>query len=140
MHFGKQQVWNIHGPSRPLYLSVHLFIYVNNKYINILHSRDYICVFAKGVWDMLNINQHRILNDIMSSFLVFFIYSLGISVSLSSSSVQRENGICPLWHIRNKNGKCEFGASLNGVISCDKDYIYVENGYCLTWNNLTNMQ
>ena len=78
----------------------------------------------------------------MSSFLVavLFFFSLGISVSWSSSSVQHENGDCPLWHIRNKNGKCECGASLNGVISCDKNYIYMENGYCLTWNNLTNSE
>ena len=54
------------------------------------------------------------------------------------SCIQHDNGDqCPLWHIHDSNGECVCGASLNGVINCDKDFIHVENGYCLTWNNLT---
>ena len=59
--------------------------------------------------------------------------------SWTTSVKQRENGDqCPLWHIRNSNGDCECGASFSGVMNCDKRLIYVDNGYCLTWNNLTN--
>ena len=74
--------------------------------------------------------------------LLFFSYIYyGMSISWSSSqSIQDQqdsNGECGLWHIRNSKGDCECGASLSGVICCDENFIYVENGYCLTWNNYT---
>ena len=81
----------------------------------------------------------------MKSFLMalFFFSCISVNESWTTSVRQRENGDqCPLWHIHNSNGDCECGASLNGVISCHsgKKFVYVENGYCLTWNNLTNSE
>ena len=77
---------------------------------------------------------------IQKSFLTALVFFSGICVNESwtrSSEHESHDDECPLWHIRNSNGDCECGASLNGVISCDKKFIHVENGYCLTWNNLT---
>ena len=77
----------------------------------------------------------------MKSFLIALVFFSGICVNESGTTSvrQRENGDqCPLWHIRNSNGDCECGARLSRVISCHKKFIYVDNGYCLTWNNLTN--
>ena len=81
----------------------------------------------------------------MKSFLIALVFFSGICVneSWTTSVRQRKNGDqCPLWHIiiHNSNGVCECGATLSGVISCDKKFIYVDNGYCLTWNNLTNSE
>jgi hypothetical protein len=47
---------------------------------------------------------------------------------------------CPLWHIE-QNGVCQCGASINGAISCNgMDTITVIPGYCMTWDNVTQMQ
>lgn len=45
---------------------------------------------------------------------------------------------CPLWHIRNKNGQCECGADYYQTVKCDKSYVYIQHGNCITWNNSTN--
>ena len=77
-----------------------------------------------------------------TSFLVglFFFSLVCVSESWTRSVQHKKDDQCPLWHVRNSNGECECGASLNGVISCDEKFIHVENGYCLTWNNLTNSE
>ena len=73
----------------------------------------------------------------MSSLQALFLF-YGISTIAWTSSGQSDNDDhCPLWHIHNSNGDCECGTSLNGVISCDNKFVYIENDYCLTWNNLT---
>ena len=33
-----------------------------------------------------------------------------------------------------------YGANLDGVISCNKKFVHVKAGYCLTWDNLTNSE
>ena len=79
----------------------------------------------------------------MKSFLIALVFFSGIYVNESGTTSvrKRENGDqCPLWHIRNNNGDCECGARLSRVITCHKKFIYVDNGYCLTWNNLTNSE
>ena len=43
----------------------------------------------------------------------------------------------PLWHVRKWNGRCSCGKTYNGVIRCDRESLYVLQGNCLTWNNLT---
>ena len=76
----------------------------------------------------------------MWSFLIPLVFFSGICVDESwtrSVRLCEKGDQCPLWHICNSDGDCECGASLSGVINCDKKYIHVENGYCLTWNNLT---
>ena len=77
-----------------------------------------------------------------SCLIVLFFFSVICVLSESwTRSIQYEkDNQCPLWHIHNSNGACQCGASLNGVISCDKKFIHVETGYCLTWNNLTNSE
>ena len=44
---------------------------------------------------------------------------------------------CLLWHIMKENGKCECGETYNGYVSCDKKFVYIIQGNCLTWNSLT---
>ena len=49
---------------------------------------------------------------------------------------------CPIWHIplqdHSGHTECVFGAKFHTTISCTDDLLYVQNGYCLTWNNSTN--
>ena len=80
--------------------------------------------------------QH-IMSSLLQTLLIFF---CSIRVPLASCVQHKYSDQCPLWHIHNSNGECVCGASLSGVITCDKDSIYIENGYCLTWNNLTKMK
>ena len=56
------------------------------------------------------------------------------------SSLPQSKGRCPLWHIRKENGKCNCGESCmyNGLVSCDKTFVYILQGNCLTWNNSTS--
>ena len=73
--------------------------------------------------------------------LIFSCLAIRSCVPCDTNSLVHENiDECPLWHIRNSNGDCVCGASFNGVISCDKYFIRVENGYCLTWNNSTKSE
>ena len=53
------------------------------------------------------------------------------------SDHESDKGGCPLWHVL-RNGQCECGASINGIISCVKSFMYIKHGNCLTWNNSTN--
>ena len=43
---------------------------------------------------------------------------------------------CPVWHI-SRNGQCECSNSFNKIIQCGDNVLFVEHGYCLTWNNST---
>ena len=43
---------------------------------------------------------------------------------------------CPIWHI-SRNGQCECCNSFNKIIQCGDNILFVEHGYCLTWNNST---
>ncbi len=54
------------------------------------------------------------------------------------SSLQQNNAGCPLWHILKESGKCECGETYNDCVSCDKNFVYIIEGTCLTWNNSTN--
>ena len=38
----------------------------------------------------------------------------------------------------NNNGKCKCGETYNGRVSCDKMFVYIYQGNCLTWNNSTS--
>ena len=57
-----------------------------------------------------------------------------------TKSIQIANGLnrdgCSLWHIRNQNGRCEPGSSLDGRIQFDesKQLIIVNSSLCMTWN------
>ena len=41
---------------------------------------------------------------------------------------------CQLWHFPT-NGYCRCGAR---IVNCDKQFIYIKQGTCLTWNNATS--
>ena len=69
------------------------------------------------------------------------IYAVVISSLLSlrpCSCLQQSKGSCPLWHILRENGKCECGETFDGLITCDKKFVYIIQGNCLTWNNSTS--
>ena len=51
------------------------------------------------------------------------------------SCILQSKDSCPLWHILQKNGKCECGDTV--IVSCNKNFVYIGQGNCLTWNNLT---
>ena len=45
---------------------------------------------------------------------------------------------CPLWHFYSKDSEiCECCNSIEGLIRCEKEYVYVVRSHCLTWNNTT---
>ena len=48
---------------------------------------------------------------------------------------------CPIWHIplqdHSGHTECVCGTKLK-IVSCTDDLLYVQYGYCLTWNNSTN--
>ena len=73
---------------------------------------------------------------IVRAFLTCCILSL-CCLTPSSSLLQNKSS-CLLWHVMKENGKCECGESYNGIVKCDKDFVYVHQGNCLTWNNSTN--
>lgn len=49
----------------------------------------------------------------------------------------QDHATCPLWHSR-KKGQCECDQSIQGIIRCSRDYVYIEYGHCLTWNIITH--
>ena len=67
-------------------------------------------------------------------FQCLFLLSLTSTVV---SNLEDQEGCCPFWHIP-RNGRCECGAGLNGVVSCDESFVFIKNGYCVTWSNSTN--
>ena len=56
------------------------------------------------------------------------------------TSIWRVDGLnrdgCSLWHVRNRNEKCESGSDLHGRIKIDKrkQVIVVSKSLCVTWN------
>ena len=65
------------------------------------------------------------------------VFSDGISCADYLSDCMSDKGGCPLWHV-SRNGQCECGASLNGIVSCDEKFVFIQRGNCVTWNNSTN--
>ena len=71
-------------------------------------------------------------------------YAVVISCLLSPyfftpcSCLLRRKDSCPLWQVMKENGKCECGETYNGIVSCDKNFVYIVQGNCLTWNNSTS--
>ena len=66
-----------------------------------------------------------------------------ISIISSVYSVKLDQtGSCPIWHIpiqdRNGHTKCVCGAKINGIVICEVDLLYIQQDYCLTWNNSTD--
>ena len=49
-----------------------------------------------------------------------------------------EKNVCPLWHIESKNGDCVCGANYYNTVTCDKNYVYLLRGNCITWSSSTN--
>ena len=46
---------------------------------------------------------------------------------------------CPLWHTYSKEREsCECCSPIDGLVRCEKAYIYVVRSHCLTWNNATH--
>ena len=72
---------------------------------------------------------------ILSLVLSISVFTLCSTSSLYDKVSSQDD--CPLWHIVNDSRKCQCGNSLDGVINCDKNFIHIEHGYCMTWNNLT---
>ena len=45
---------------------------------------------------------------------------------------------CPLWHTYSKEKRsCQCCSPIDKIIKCEKEYVYVARGHCLTWNNAT---
>ena len=63
-----------------------------------------------------------------------YIYMLASCTSLSDHD--RKISHCPLWHVL-RNEECECGASFDGTVSCDENFVYIKYGNCMTWNNST---
>ena len=61
-----------------------------------------------------------------------------LTLGACNSDLETEKGGCPLWHVPTINGQCECSAHLKGVVNCDKQFVYVARGNCMTWNNSTN--
>ena len=56
---------------------------------------------------------------------------------LSASSELKSD--CPLWHSKSKPiNQCVCCESLKGVVKCEKGYVKIQDGHCMTWNNDTN--
>ena len=73
----------------------------------------------------LNIHRH-------SLNLYFFMSSDCVIANMSNNSDCHE-----LWHYLRRNGYCYCGIGKHGVIFCDKQYIHVKQGICVTWDNAT---
>ena len=67
-----------------------------------------------------------------------FVTLIIIVSNFLTSAVLCQDIICPLWHSRKNGHWCECDQSIIGVIRCSKDYVYIEYGHCLTWNNVTH--
>ena len=63
---------------------------------------------------------------------------LTLTLLTSLTNCESENDSCPLWHVPGRNGQCECGANLNGVVTCDEHFVYIAQGNCMTWNNSTH--
>ena len=46
---------------------------------------------------------------------------------------------CPIWHTYSKDSEsCQCCSSVDRLAKCEKEYVYVVNSHCLTWNNATD--
>ena len=63
-----------------------------------------------------------------------FLY-LFVSAACKITNVSN-NSDCLLWHFL-KNGHCYCGVWNHGVVHCDTQFIYIEQGACMTWDNAT---
>ena len=64
-------------------------------------------------------------------FILIYLLSTELVVTTCQES-------CPLWHTYSKyKDSCECCSSTGGVIKCEKGYVHITRGHCLTWNNTT---
>ena len=67
---------------------------------------------------------------------------LSVTISCVYSVKFDQTRSCPIWHIplqdRSGHTQCVCGANFNRIINCNGDLLYIQHGYCLTWNNSTN--
>ena len=63
--------------------------------------------------------------------------SLACSLALIVSCVKfaSSQDVCPLGHSRNNDGRCVCCDGLNEIVKCEEDYIHIQGGHCMTWNN-----
>ena len=69
-----------------------------------------------------------------------FVLVMTLSYFLSIVNGKNVSNRCPLWHIRTRRDHCECGTTLNSAIHCDKSFLYINFGYCMTWNNSTSSE
>ena len=78
----------------------------------------------------------------MSNIMFYAAVSVCCLLSLysltSCSNLSQKKGSCPLWHIMNNYGKCECGETYSRRIICEKNFVHIIQGNCLTWNNSTS--
>ena len=60
--------------------------------------------------------------------------ALALAVCFLQFSLGSQSG-CPLWHSRNSFGQCVCCDSLEGAVKCTNDYIEIQDGHCMTWND-----
>ena len=59
-----------------------------------------------------------------------FLYILMMDLVVATSQHD-----CPPWHTYSKEKQsCECCSQINGLIQCEKEYVYVARSHCLTWN------
>ena len=68
------------------------------------------------------------------TFLLLLYFSVSSNCMIDNVS---NNSGCQLWHFP-KNGHCQCGASGHGIVSCDEQFLYIVQGRCVTWNNVTS--
>ena len=78
-------------------------------------------------------------NKLAQYFLLLLMVASAANSNLKGSIIVKDetSNNCPLWHYR--SGKeCSCCRLYLGVSNCHSDSIAVDNGHCLTWNNITN--
>ena len=84
-------------------------------------------------------HQNKLLNQIVntemspsihkSSYFLVFLY-LFVSANCIITNVSNKSD-CQLWHFP-KNGRCYSGVWNHGVVHCDKQFVSVKQGTCMT--------
>ena len=69
-----------------------------------------------------------------SSLRVYFLVLYLVASADCMINNVSNNSDCQLWHFL-KNGHCSCGF---GAINCDKKFIYIKQGTCMTWDNATS--
>ena len=69
------------------------------------------------------------------SFVLFLLFS--------SSSADWNDEVCPntnMWFVRGKDGNCECGSNLDGIVQCDTETkeLSVIDCYCLTYHSTSD--